>query len=129
MRLLTACLFSAFSVCASNAWSNEPACPVAAPEGRGLPTLQTPVAGELAVGFGMRAHPILQVQRMHTGVDYAAEAGTPVHASAAGQVVFAAPDGAYGNRVVIAHGNGNETAYGHLVALTSTKATALPKAP
>jgi murein DD-endopeptidase MepM/ murein hydrolase activator NlpD len=71
----------------------------------------------LAVGFGMRTHPILLMQRMHTGVDYAAEAGTPVHASASGEVVFAARDGAYGKRVVIAHGNHTETAYAHLLRI------------
>ena len=51
----------------------------------------------------------------HTGVDYAAESGTPVVAAASGTVVYAQNDGgAYGNRVVIEHAGGYYTTYSHL---------------
>jgi len=110
MRVLAACYISAVALCASNAV----ACPDAATQGSVLAALQKPVVGELADGFGMRLHPILLYERMHTGVDYAAAVGTPVYAAAAGEIVFAARDGAYGNRVVIAHGDRTETAYAHL---------------
>ena len=51
---------------------------------------------------------------MHTGIDYAAKIGTPVHAAAGGEVVSAGRHGEYGNRVLIRHGAGVMTAYGHL---------------
>ena len=50
----------------------------------------------------------------HTGVDFLVSSGTPVHAVAAGVVVSAGPDGAYGNDVIIKHADGMYTLYGHL---------------
>lgn len=66
-------------------------------------------------GFGMRIHPIFKTLRMHTGVDFAAPLGTPVYATGDG-VVETADDleRGYGNHVVINHGFGYETLYGHL---------------
>ena len=52
--------------------------------------------------------------RTHKGIDMEAPTGTPVLATADGTVAFAGRDGAYGNIIVIDHGNGYETAYGHL---------------
>ena len=76
--------------------------------------LKLPVEGRLISGFGMRRHPILGYTKMHTGTDWSAELDTPVHASAAGEVIKTGPEGGYGNVVVIAHGGGVETAYAHL---------------
>ncbi|NMC81398.1 MAG: M23 family metallopeptidase, partial [Armatimonadetes bacterium] len=64
--------------------------------------------------FGMRFHPILHRYKLHTGVDIAAPTGTPVFAAAAGEVVHAGYWGAYGNAVIIDHGGGVTTLYGHL---------------
>ncbi|MFI1094933.1 M23 family metallopeptidase [Streptomyces sp. NPDC020917] len=50
----------------------------------------------------------------HTGVDFLVDSGTPVHAVAAGVVVSAGADGAYGNDVIIKHADGMYTLYGHL---------------
>jgi murein DD-endopeptidase MepM/ murein hydrolase activator NlpD len=50
----------------------------------------------------------------HTGVDFLVDSGTPVHSVAAGTVVSAGPDGAYGNDVIIRHADGMYTLYGHL---------------
>jgi murein DD-endopeptidase MepM/ murein hydrolase activator NlpD len=50
----------------------------------------------------------------HTGLDFAAPVGTTIKAADAGRVVSAAPAGAYGNLVEIAHGNGTRTLYAHL---------------
>ncbi len=61
-----------------------------------------------------RFHPVLRVARAHLGVDYAAPAGTPVHAAAAGLVVSAGWAGGYGRTVRLRHANGFETLYGHL---------------
>ena len=52
--------------------------------------------------------------RVHMGVDYSAARGTPVHAVAAGKILFCGPHGAYGNLVIIAHDGGFTSYYGHL---------------
>jgi len=61
-----------------------------------------------------RFHPVLQEWRAHRGVDYAAPSGTRVRATADGVVETAGYAGGYGKLVVIAHGSGRSTAYGHL---------------
>jgi murein DD-endopeptidase MepM/ murein hydrolase activator NlpD len=66
-----------------------------------------PVHGVLTSSFGWRWG------RMHEGIDLAVPSGTPVVASAAGTVIVAGWMGGYGNLVVIDHGNGLATAYGH----------------
>ena len=65
-------------------------------------------------GFGMRFHPILQTQRAHTGVDYAAPTGTPVMSVADGVVIESSYQGAYGNMVVVQHNARQTTVYAHL---------------
>ena len=61
-----------------------------------------------------RLHPIYKIYRPHYGVDYAAPIGTPVQATADGDVTFAGRDGAAGNTVKIRHKNRYETMYLHL---------------
>ncbi|HSB61068.1 MAG TPA: peptidoglycan DD-metalloendopeptidase family protein [Vicinamibacteria bacterium] len=61
-----------------------------------------------------RRHPVLNVTRPHYGVDYAAPAGTPVVAAAAGVVKLAGWRAGYGKTVQLRHPNGFETLYGHL---------------
>ena len=63
--------------------------------------------------FGKRIHPIHKVEKMHTGVDYAAPEGTPIKAARAGTVVFSGWKNGYGNTVVIQHDNKFSTLYGH----------------
>jgi murein DD-endopeptidase MepM/ murein hydrolase activator NlpD len=60
-------------------------------------------------------HPLLNEKRMHTGLDWAADRGTPIMAAARGQVVEAGRKGTYGNIVLIDHGSGHRTLYGHLL--------------
>jgi murein DD-endopeptidase MepM/ murein hydrolase activator NlpD len=62
----------------------------------------------------MRFHPILQQWRAHKGVDYGAPTGTRVKATGDGVVEFVGRQGGYGNLVVLRHGGGIMTAYGHL---------------
>lgn len=49
----------------------------------------------------------------HPGIDIGVPSGTPIHAAAAGKVIWAAWMGGYGNLIVVSHGNGLATAYGH----------------
>jgi murein DD-endopeptidase MepM/ murein hydrolase activator NlpD len=66
-----------------------------------------PVNGPVTSGFGMRWG------RMHEGIDIGVGYGTPIHAAAAGRVVYAGWMSGYGNLVAIDHGGGISTAYGH----------------
>jgi murein DD-endopeptidase MepM/ murein hydrolase activator NlpD len=61
-----------------------------------------------------RRHPISGRIRAHTGIDYGAPTGTPIKASGNGRVQFAGRKGGYGNAVVVDHGNGITTLYGHM---------------
>ena len=72
-----------------------------------------PVQGKISSGYGWRTHPIVRVRHFHAGVDIAASRGTPVKAAAPGKVVSAGSMGAFGLAVVIDHGNGYSSWYGH----------------
>ncbi|MBI3945478.1 MAG: peptidoglycan DD-metalloendopeptidase family protein [Armatimonadetes bacterium] len=72
-----------------------------------------PVDGPITSRFGMRLHPVLGVRKLHTGVDFGAPAGTPIRTGGDGVVVHAGWWGGYGNCIVIAHGAGRSTLYGH----------------
>ena len=72
-----------------------------------------PVGGGITSGFGYRMHPILGVRKMHTGVDIGASTGTPIHAGDRGTVVWSGSRGGYGKCIIIDHGGGMATVYGH----------------
>ncbi len=76
-----------------------------------------PVSARVTSGFGSRFHPILHRTRMHTGVDFGAPYGASIHAAGGGTVILAHYSSGYGNCVVIDHGNGVTTLYGHCSAL------------
>jgi murein DD-endopeptidase MepM/ murein hydrolase activator NlpD len=61
-----------------------------------------------------RRHPILNLIRAHRGVDYAAATGTAIKAAGDGRVGFAGVQGGYGNVVILEHGAGISTLYGHM---------------
>ncbi|MBV9040110.1 MAG: peptidoglycan DD-metalloendopeptidase family protein [Acidimicrobiia bacterium] len=83
-----------------------------APSGHGV--LAMPIPGAPVTSpFGPRIDPIYGDVRFHTGVDFGAPYGTPIHAAADGVVVSAGPLGGYGNATIIDHGNGLATLYGH----------------
>ena len=66
-------------------------------------------------GFGYRIHPILKVRKMHTGIDFTAPKGTPIQATGDGVVERVEYSGSgYGHNVVINHGFGFKTLYGHM---------------
>lgn len=70
----------------------------------------------IASGFGYRIDPIYKTTKMHAGIDFTAPQGTPIYATADGTVTTAGNVGnGFGNHVVISHGYGYETLYGHMV--------------
>jgi murein DD-endopeptidase MepM/ murein hydrolase activator NlpD len=85
-----------------------------------IPAIQ-PVSNKdltkIASGFGMRVHPILKIYRPHNGLDFTAPSGSPIYATADGKVDKAEFNGGFGNHIVIKHGYGFETLYGHMVKM------------
>jgi len=77
-----------------------------------------PVQGNTTSGYGYRTHPIYHVRKLHTGVDIGAAMGSSIHAAAGGTVVFAGRWGGYGNCVIIDHGGGLATLYGHCSSIS-----------
>ena len=69
-----------------------------------------PISGTITSRFGVRSS--IRVSS-HTGLDIAASTGTPIAAAASGTVTFSGYKGSYGNMIVISHGNGVQTYYGH----------------
>lgn len=78
-----------------------------------IPALK-PTIGSYGDRFGMRLHPILKITRMHNGLDFIADYNTPVYAPGSGVVEFAETKGGLGKTIVINHGFGYKTLYGHL---------------
>lgn len=79
---------------------------------------QRPCVGTVSAYFGThRAYNDGPYTSYHSGIDFRAPAGTPVYASAAGTVLLAEPLAMYGNMVVIDHGWGLLTGYGHLASI------------
>ena len=77
------------------------------PESRGGGFLRFPVDAPVSSEFGMRLHPVLRIMRLHEGIDFASNCGSPVYAAAAGEVIMATPEsqaGGYGNQLLIDHG-------------------------
>ena len=69
----------------------------------------------IASGFGYRIDPVYKDRRLHAGLDFTAPSGTPIYATADGIVSDAGfHTGGYGNRVMINHGFGYQTLYGHM---------------
>ena len=78
-----------------------------------LPT-KKPADGVFTSGFGVRVSPFGDgAEKMHEGLDIAAVIGTPIHAPAAGTIIFAGKKSGYGQIVMMDHGYGLETWYGH----------------
>ena len=72
-----------------------------------------PLAGEITSDFGWRTHPITGAQRFHSGIDIGGDYGDPIYAAQAGTVEYAGWISGYGNAVIINHGGGISTLYGH----------------
>ena len=74
-------------------------------------------SGEISSRYGYRYDPFGYGSDFHPGIDIAGNYGDPVYASAAGDIEQAGWNGGYGRYVKISHGNGYETAYGHMSAI------------
>lgn len=87
-----------------------------------IPAIQ-PVANKdlkrMASGYGMRIHPIYKTFKLHTGMDFTAPVGTEIRATGNGVVSKVEFNGrGYGNNVVVNHGYGYQTLYGHMSRMT-----------
>jgi len=77
--------------------------------------MRTPISGaRITSGFGMRRHPLLGYNKLHTGVDFGAARGTPIKAAGDGVVEHAGWRGSYGRTVVIKHAKKYSTLYAHM---------------
>ena len=72
-----------------------------------------PISGPITSEFGWRVHPITGTQKFHSGIDIGGDYGEPVAAAASGVVTDACWISGYGNTVIIDHGGGVTTLYGH----------------
>ena len=84
---------------------------------RSLPAIQ-PISNKdlksTASGFGMRIDPVYKTPKFHAGMDFAAQTGTDIYATGDGTVSYSGWKQGYGNTVMINHGYGYETLYGHM---------------
>lgn len=89
------------------------------------PRLNWPVDADIVIssGFGPRAHPILQRNIDHEGIDLALALSSPVQAAAGGEVIYASDLETHGTTLVIDHGGGVATVYCHLIHILAGEGT------
>lgn len=88
--------------------------------GTGSFTWPVPSCTYLTSRFGLRIHPVYGTQKSHTGIDIGAASGATIVAADGGTVTMAGVNGGYGNCVMIDHGNGYKTLYGHMSSIAVT---------
>lgn len=86
-----------------------------------------PAHGWLTAPFGIRSDPFSGEQGLHQGIDISTSVGQPAYATADGVVASASPSGDYGNLVVLQHGFGLSTRYGHLSRFAVTPGVAVKR--
>ena len=85
--------------------------------GGGSGAMLWPMSGPVTSEFGWRVHPITGTQKFHSGVDIGGDYGQPIAAAQGGTVEYAGWISGYGNAVIINHGGGISTLYGHCQSL------------
>ncbi len=96
-----------------------------------IPAIQ-PVANKdldrIASGFGYRIDPIYKTVKFHSGLDFTAPSGTPIYATGDGNIEEASlSDVGYGNHVVVNHGYGYKSLYGHMVRIKAKRGQAVKR--
>ncbi len=82
----------------------------------------------VASGYGYRIDPVYKTTKFHAGLDFSAPQGTPIYATADGTVTTAGNSGnGYGNHVIINHGYGYETLFGHMVRVKARNGQAVKR--
>lgn len=94
---------------------------------QGTGQLGWPCNGVITSEQGWRVHPIFGTEIYHSGMDIGVDYGTPIHAADSGTVVEADWIGGYGYAVIIDHGNGMQTVYGHNQELAVSAGEAVSK--
>jgi murein DD-endopeptidase MepM/ murein hydrolase activator NlpD len=93
----------------------------------GTGQMMYPTIGPISSTYGYRIHPILGYEKFHSGIDFAADYGTLIYAADSGTVIFAGWYGGYGNAVIVSHGNGITTLYGHTEEIYVAEGQAVQK--
>lgn len=83
------------------------------PQAHPLKMIWPATGGWISSNYGSRYHPVLGYNRWHSGIDYAAKRGAPIKAAEDGTVILAGSNGGYGYCVILDHGGGVSTLYGH----------------
>lgn len=86
--------------------------------GKSTGTMIWPIHGVITSEYGWRTHPIFGTSKYHSGLDIAGDYGMPILAADSGVVIYAGWISGYGNAVIIDHGGGITTLYGHNDSLT-----------
>ncbi len=106
---------------------HEEALPEEPLPSQGTGSFMRPVTGPITSNFGYRYHPILHRRRLHAGTDFGVHTGTPIHAADSGIVILSGHSGGYGNCIIIDHGHGLTTLYGHCSRLVVSEGQSVHK--
>ena len=94
---------------------------------QGTGAMGWPCSGPITSPFGYRTHPIFGTTIFHAGIDIGVDYGTPIHAADSGVVVYSGWISGYGNAVIIDHGGGVSTLYGHNQSLAVSEGQSVSK--
>lgn len=94
---------------------------------QGTGAMSWPCSGLITSPFGYRTHPIFGTTIFHAGIDIGVDYGTPIHAADSGVVVYSGWISGYGNAVIIDHGGGVSTLYGHNQSLAVSEGQSVSK--
>ncbi len=96
-------------------------------KGSGSGSFEWPLRGVITSPYGNRRHPIFKTVRFHSGIDIAKKFGSKIVASDGGVVIFSGWWGGYGKAVIIDHGRGYTTVYGHMSRIRVKKGQKVSK--
>ena len=94
---------------------------------QGTGQLSWPCSGVITSPYGYRTHPIFGRTIYHSGMDIGVDYGTPIHAADSGTVIYSGWISGYGNDVIIDHGGGMQTLYGHNQSLNVSEGQSVSK--